>query len=388
MSPATIPPVLWWSNSPTVGTGYGTQTKAVVDRLSWYTTVEVAANYGVEGTPQTYVTPHGVRVPLWPRSGMPYSQDVILTYWRRFVSENPGARFIMLADAFVVPDAVTGEVDVDIWVPVEHVPCPPDLLHIFGRDESKARAIAMSKFGQQELAKGAIPSTYIPHGIEPTFRTTEGGSDIMGVADDAYVVAMVAANKGATPIRKSFGQAFQAFAEVAKTRKDMVLYVHADPNGIQSVTLHDLAKTLGLSDRVVFPDRDRYNMWGYTKSDLAAIYTRADIILSPSMGEGFGLCPLEAAACGTPAIVSNFSAQPELACTDSYLVEGQLEWHQGRRAFLFTPSVTSIVEALSDAYENPVKRSQAALDLAAEYDADKVFNKYWLPFLRGEHTEG
>jgi glycosyltransferase involved in cell wall biosynthesis len=190
------------------------------------------------------------------------------------------------------------------------------------------------------------------------------------------------------PVRKAWGQAFQAFAELAKTRNDMVLYVHADPSAVQSVTLKDLATTLGITDKVVYADRRRYNMWGYTESDLAAIYTRADIILSPSMGEGFGLCPLEAAACGTPAIVSDFSAQPELACTDSYLVEGQLEWHQGRRAFLFTPSVSSIGEALTNAYENPVKCSQAALDLAAEYDADKVFNKYWLPFLRGEHTEG
>jgi glycosyltransferase involved in cell wall biosynthesis len=380
-------PTLWWSNSPTVGTGYGTQSKQVIDRLAFLTHVEVAANYGVEGTPQTYVTPQGVRVPLWPRSGMPFSQDVIMQYWERFVSEHPDGRFIMLADAFVVPDSVTSSVEVDIWVPVEHVPCPPDLMHIFGRDESKARAIAMSKFGQQELAKGAIPSTYIPHGIESTFHATNGGGELMGVSDDAYVVAMVAANKGAIPIRKSWGQAFVAFSKAAKKHDDMVLYCHTDPNAIQSVTLHDLAKTLGITDKVIFADRARYNLWGYTEQDLAAIYTRADIILSPSMGEGFGLCPLEAAACGTPAIVSDFSAQPELACEDSYLVEGQLEWHQGRRAFLFTPYIGSITEALNDAYDKSVKSSQSALDLAAQYDADRVWQEYWLPFLRGERTE-
>jgi glycosyltransferase involved in cell wall biosynthesis len=287
-------------------------------------------------------------------------------------------------DAFVLPDAVTSSIDIDIWVPVEHVPCPPDLIHIFDREGSKAKAIAMSKFGQQELAKAAIPSVYIPHGIERTVGPTDGGGELMGVTDDAYVVAIVAANKGVHPIRKAFGQAFQAFAEVAKHRSDMVLYVHADPSALQSVTMKDLATTLGITDKVVYADRSRYNMWGYTESDLAAIYTRADIILSPSMGEGFGLCPLEAAACGTPAVVSDFSAQPELACSDSYMVEGQLEWHQGRRSFLFTPSVASIAEALTDAYENPVRRSQAALDLAAEYDADKVFDEYWLPFLRGQ----
>jgi hypothetical protein len=43
---------------------------------------------------------------------------------------------------------------------------------------------------------------------------------------------------------------------------------------------------------------------------------------------------------------------------------------------------------LTYAYENPVRRSQAALDLAAEYDADKVFDEYWLPFLRGDRQGG
>jgi len=381
-------PTLWWSNSPTVGTGYGTQTKQVVNRLAFLTHVEVACNYGVEGAPQTYMTPELVRVPLWPRSAHPFSHDAIVQYWERFVSEWPDGRFIILSDAFVVPDAVTSSIDVDIWVPVEHVPCPPDLIHIFDREGSRAKPIAMSLFGQQELAKAGIPSTYIPHGIERTFRPTAGGGELMGVTEDAYVVAIVAANKGVHPIRKSWGQAFQAFAEVAKTRPDMVLYVHADPNALQSVTLKDLATTLGITDRVVYADRQRYNLWGYTEQDLAAIYTRADIILSPSMGEGFGLCPLEAAACGTPAIVSNFSAQPELACEDSYLVEGQLEWHQGRRSFLFTPFVESIAEALADAYRRGITRSQSALELAAKYDADRVFDEYWMPFLRGERPGG
>ena len=374
-------PVLWWSNAPTVGTGYGTQTKQVLDRLTFYTHVEFAANYGVEGAPAEYRTPLGLPVKMWPRGYAPFSQDVINGYWQEFVSAYPEAVFIGLCDAFILHPDVYTNVPMRLWTPVEHVPCPPDLLRVFDPEKSQVKPSARSKFGQQELAKAAIPSTYIPHGLEPTFRITEGGGDLMGVPDDAFVFSIVAANKYHSPERKQFSTQMVAFQTIAKRHPDVFLYIHADTHAAQSISLIDLVNTLGLQGRVMFADRRRYNHWGYTQEDVAAIYTRTDMVLSTSMGEGFGLCPLEAAACGTPAIVSNFSAQPALACSDSLLVDGQLQWHQGRNAFLFTPYVESIVEAMEFAYENPAGRSVAALELAAEYGADRVFNTYWLPYL-------
>lgn len=374
-------PVLWWSNAPTVGTGYGTQTKQVLDRLAFYTHVEFVANYGVEGAPSEYRTPIGLPIKMWPRGHAPFSQDIIGEHWKQFVEDHPNGVYIGLADAFVLPPEVYQTVPMHLWTPVEHVPCPPDLLRAFGED-SQLKAISMSKFGQAELANADIPSTYIPHGLEPTFRITEGGGDIMGVPDDAFVFSIIAANKYHAPERKRFSTQMVAFQTIAKRHPDTFLYIHADTHAPQSITLIDLVNTLGLQDRVVFADRHRYNRWGYTQQDMAAIYTRTDMVLSASMGEGFGLCPLEAAACGTPAIVSNFSAQPELACEDSLVVDGQLEWHQGRKAFLFIPYIESLAEAMEHAYQNPVPTSESALTLAGEYEADHVFNRYWIPYLQ------
>lgn len=45
---------------------------------------------------------------------------------------------------------------------------------------------------------------------------------------------------------------------------------------------------------------------------LPTVYSRAEVFVYPSMYEGFGLPPLEAAACGTPVIVSNCSSMPEV----------------------------------------------------------------------------
>lgn len=378
-------PVLWWSNGPNTPTGYGTQTAQVVGRIA-RDGGEVAclANYGVEAEPLAWTSRFGDRVKVMPRGVEPFSRDVMLAYWHDFHRQYPDGMFISLADIFVVPDDVTASVDVRCWVPIEHAPLPADVRHAFGREGTKAQPIAMSKYGHQQLTEFGIDAHYIPHGIEPEFQPTEGGGEVMGVPDDVYVVSMVAANKGHTVIRKSFGEAFVAFQQLKKQRDDAFLYVHSDAKALGSVNLYALAETLGLQDRIIFANEFKYRTGGYTQEDLAAIYTRSDIILAPSMGEGFGLTPLEAAACGTPAIVSNFSAQPELACEDSYLVDGQLWWHQGRQAFLFIPYVDSIAEALKHAYDNPVPFSQSAVDLARGYDADTVFSEYWVPYLAGD----
>ena len=67
---------------------------------------------------------------------------------------------------------------------------------------------------------------------------------------------------------------------------------------------------------------------GYVpREDLPALYNAADLFVSPSLYEGFGLPPLEAMACGTPVITSNTSSLPEVVgdagiMVDPYDVDG------------------------------------------------------------------
>lgn len=67
-----------------------------------------------------------------------------------------------------------------------------------------------------------------------------------------------------------------------------------------------LVDSLGLRGRIVQAGKVP------TDTELAAHYRAADLFVFPSLWEGFGWPPLEAMACGTPAIVSNVASLPEV----------------------------------------------------------------------------
>jgi len=57
------------------------------------------------------------------------------------------------------------------------------------------------------------------------------------------------------------------------------------------------------------------------KEGLREIYNAADILVAPSLHEGFGITLLEAMACGIPVITSNVSAMPEVVGDAGILIE-------------------------------------------------------------------
>lgn len=54
--------------------------------------------------------------------------------------------------------------------------------------------------------------------------------------------------------------------------------------------------------------------------ELVTLYSSADVFINPSLEETFGLTTVEALACGTPAIVFNATASPELLIPETGLV--------------------------------------------------------------------
>jgi glycosyltransferase involved in cell wall biosynthesis len=69
--------------------------------------------------------------------------------------------------------------------------------------------------------------------------------------------------------------------------------------------VYQLAEELGLQKNLVW-------MGGVDTIELLWLYNRAVCLAMPSLYEGFGLPPLEALACGTPALVAATSSLPEV----------------------------------------------------------------------------
>jgi glycosyltransferase involved in cell wall biosynthesis len=373
-------------SGPWTATGYGEQTQQATRRIKAAGhEVAIASNYGLEGS-----TMEWEGLPVYPRGLDVYSNDVIPAYamdWGRPTGQQ--ALVITLFDCWVFKGAGWDVLDrVASWVPIDHFPAPAPVIEWLKRPN--VTPIAMSQFGLDAIERHDIEALYVPHAIDTkVFKPTElmQGSDgqvpartWMGVPDDAVVIGMISANKGGVD-RKGFAEAFLAAAMVMQKHDDVWLYLHTEPSPAMSgLDLRALLAATGVPmDRVAFADSYSYRM-GIPKEALASIYTAIDVLLQPSRGEGFGIPAIEAQACGTPVIVSNATAQPELV-GDGWLCDVQPAWDAPQGCWFFTPLVPSIVDNLEAAYARGRGRSQQAIEFAANYDADVVFDKYWRPAL-------
>lgn len=111
---------------------------------------------------------------------------------------------------------------------------------------------------------------------------------------------------------KNVPRIVEAFAAMAGCQ-ECELWLAGSPDRRYTPKLQAQAKELGIADRVKFLD--------YVPDDeLSTLLQNAIALVFPSLWEGFGLPVLEAMACGTPTITSNFSSLPEVAGDAALLV--------------------------------------------------------------------
>jgi glycosyltransferase involved in cell wall biosynthesis len=245
----------------------------------------------------------------------------------------------------------------------------------------------MSQYGQAMIENVGIESLYVPHGIESVFKPMKRhkgttGRDYIGIDEDKFVVGMNAANKGVSPNRKAFGENILAFSMFAQQHDDVVLYLHTDQLGaLGGIKLMQLLQSCGVpQEKFKFVEPYTYRT-GIDQQTLATIYTAMDVLLATSYGEGFGIPTVEAQACGTPVIISDFAASTELL-GDGWLIEGQPLWDAPQASWFHMPSVPGIVDALEQAYQRGRGRSEKAQEFAKAYNADTVFEEHWKPALK------
>lgn len=101
-------------------------------------------------------------------------------------------------------------------------------------------------------------------------------------------------------------------------------------------------------------------------NELPIFYNGARVVVSPSLSEGFGLVPLEAMACGTPVVVSNRPAIPEVVADAGYYVDPE--------------DVEQIAQAIYEVAKNSELRAQMqcrGLERATAFSWEKTVHKTW-----------
>lgn len=189
--------------------------------------------------------------------------------------------------------------------------------------------ITVSDFSKQELIRGyglqADKISVVYNGVSDTFgpRSPQEAISIREkfAGGRPYVLYL-----GSIHPRKNIITLVNAFERMKASRSsDLQLLLAGRP----SWHTKELLETIRQSTV-----RDAIHMPGYVSSDDAcAMMAAAEMVVYPSLYEGFGLPVLEAMASGVPVITSNVSALPEIA---------------GDAALLFDPNDADQLAALMD----------------------------------------
>lgn len=177
--------------------------------------------------------------------------------------------------------------------------------------------IAVSEHTRQQIvrllgiAKEKVFTVY--SGIDPLFLQPRSELDDSAVMrrygiDYPYILFV-----GNIDPRKNIRGLITAYAMYARRHQFCARLIIAGKETSQAANELAVIDELGVQDMVDY--------LGYVpRGDLPALYARARVFIFPSFLEGFGFPVLEAMSCGTPVIVSDTSALPEVAGNAAYYV--------------------------------------------------------------------
>jgi len=187
--------------------------------------------------------------------------------------------------------------------------------------------VSPSQYGAWGLQQAGVtsPIRVVPYGVDhdvfyrstldrPSFSLSD-----VEIPSDAFVVLFVGMNTS----RKRIDSLIRAFSNLPNPNSYLVLITKSEGYYPQAITgvkgcydLPSLISTSGCSHRIVLMDNTEIG-----DSSLAMIYNLTNVLVLTSEGEGFGLPLLEAMACGTVPITTDYTVGSELVGDCGYLVK-------------------------------------------------------------------
>jgi glycosyltransferase involved in cell wall biosynthesis len=238
--------------------------------------------------------------------------DVIVT-----LEDVPMVRRRFLENRFDRDRVVIANFPVISYVPIDAAAIPPSWVEL----GSSVTLVPMSVHGASLLGlpvrdvvyHGVDTETFHPVSVETPVATHLGTLSskaecrrAFGIPEDAFVVGRVDTNSG----RKDWGATWRSMDMAEKGRhaedRSMTAVWHTKAvNYGHGIDLHELCRR-GTGSFMITDADD------WPNDQLVAFINTMDAFLTTSRGEGFGLTPLEAMACGVPVIATDAGSLPEV----------------------------------------------------------------------------
>lgn len=197
----------------------------------------------------------------------------------------------------------------------------------------------------------------IPHAVDlesyfpaPDKRAAKAAKNI-GI-EDKFVVLRIDRHQP----RKYWDLTLKAFAKFAQNKsdvymlckcnpRDMVMYNEAEKKGID---LEAIAVDLGIRHQVFFDD-----FFFAAPAMAECFFHPADVFLTTTSGEGFGLTPVEAMACELPVICPETPVLPEVLAEGAMFCKIKAkEWYTPMNVWHNIVDIDDVAEKLEWAYQD------------------------------------
>lgn len=366
--------ILWIGDSPSLHTGYGVMTREILCRLHRRGTYDLACLgwFHREGHVDASKDGYAMYATLENQPGSPawdpkavdeaiesFRPDLVVTLGNlSSVDQMPASRyrrFITWIGYFPIEGRALSSWRVELL-------------------RSMDQAVTLSQFGKEEVALAVpeIDCQVIPPGVDlQVFRPLSQARRIReraGLAD-RFVVGCVARNHR----RKQLPVLIEAFSEFHRLHRRSVLYLHADPYDY-GWNLLEIIEQFGVQDCTLLTE-GLHSGRGVPDRELNELYNLFDVMVLPSMAEGFGLPILESMAAGTPVVATGFSAPEELLHGRGELLQPMsLVTEDATHTELAITSTQSIVASLERLYRNKRLREEyrkSSRAFALQYNWDR-----------------
>lgn len=179
---------------------------------------------------------------------------------------------------------------------------PEHWIHILNQNDA---VICPSLFNVQVFKQAGItaPIHYVPHSV----NTNLFNPAVKTEKSDKFTFLFL----GTWKRRKGWPELFEAWFRTFSASDNVEMLIKTDRLSLSQKNIAELKTQLGFDGKDTAPIKWETRV--LNELELPLLFARADCLISPSLGEGFGLPGLQAMAMGIPVAITNYSGPTEYA---------------------------------------------------------------------------